>query len=83
MDFSGLISFNIEIYGIKLTFDHIDTSQAIVCSSLISATHSVFCIVYMTFFQDVFVTILDYRKIVFLIILIKSDVELFTECGYR
>ena len=36
----------------------------------------------INYFKDMFESILDYRKIVFLIFLIKKDNNLLTECGF-
>ena len=36
----------------------------------------------MNYLKNLFESIPDYRKILFLLFLIKNDVDLLTECGY-
>ena len=36
----------------------------------------------LNYFEDLFESILDYRKIVLLVFLIKNDVNLLYECGF-
>ena len=36
----------------------------------------------VNYFEDLFEAILDYRKIVLLVFLIKNDINLLNECGF-
>ena len=37
---------------------------------------------HVNYFRDLFESIADYRKIVLLILLIKNDIDILTECGF-
>ena len=64
------LNFTVEKYGIKLIYDQIDTPHADMCFSNITITHSVFSMDNINYFTDLFESIPDYKKIVFLMFLI-------------
>ena len=76
------LNFTVENYGIRLYYDQIDTAHADMCFSNIIITHSVNQMGNINYFEDIFESIHDYRKIVLLIFLIKNDSDLLTECGF-
>ena len=56
------LGFTIQIYGIKLVCDQIDTPQADMCFSNIIMKHSVYQMDHINFFEALFESIPDYRK---------------------
>ena len=52
------------------------------CFSNFIITHCVYKLNHVSFFGDLFESILDYRKIVLLFFPIKNDVDFLHECGF-
>ena len=76
------LNFTVENYGNKLIYDQIGTPHADMCFSNILITHSVYYMDQINYFKDLFESIPDYWKILFLMFSIKNDDDLLKECGF-
>ena len=75
-------NFTLENYGNILTYDQRDSAHADKCFSYITITHFVYRMDIINYFNDLFESIPDYRKIVILKVLNKNDVHSLNECGW-
>ena len=76
------LNFTVEIYGINLNYDQIDTPHTDMCFSTIIITRSVYYMNHVNFFRSLFEPFEDYRKKVLLLFLVKNENDLLTECGF-
>ena len=76
------LDFTIEIHGIKLIFDQIDTAHSDMCFSNITTTHSVHWMDNLIYFKDLFESIPDFREIVLILFSIQIDKNLLEEMGF-